>query len=333
MKKIQKIYTYIFSLFLIFGLLTNTYSKEKNKITLDSASISQEVIDAYALSGAEALTKLMEQNAINDKNGESFKNNYLFNLDGSPPLPDISNATFTKNYSSGMYDGSVLGNFDDLNIHLRTLNLALMNALGGGKSLIYIGIDTKLGLTIRKEVIKTIGTEASYTDFDNATLNIMGISFTDVKNAYNSIFTKIAAYNSVTNLTSSYNQGIQILGLGVHANFTMKDLSAEVVDIPAELKKKTNGRLWVISNFIGSGTPAAISWANDNTVRQTVYNGISKYPQEFSYEGIKSHLTELSTSIQTTLLGTKTFNSEGFLYDDCYRASLKTTIFFKSHFI
>jgi hypothetical protein len=320
MKNIHIFYTYLLIFIISFLNMPSAYSKGKNIV--DSTAISQEIIDTYAQAGNEALNKLIAQNAINEQNGESYKNNYIFGFGDLPdnfvlPPATIADAKYSTNYSTtGGYNGmNFTTTVEDLNVHLRTLNVALAAQM---KPLIYIGIDTKLGLTIRKEAVKTIGNEASYQDFDNATLNINGYNFDAIRVAYNSIYTKISQFQAVDDLTGIYNKGIEIIGIGFHVNFSVKDIATDEVDVIEKLKKKTNGKLWVLCNFDGRGTPDAINWSKDNTVRQTVYDGVSKYPEEFNPDGIKSYLTLLSSSIQTTLLGTKTFNSEGFLYDDCY---------------
>jgi hypothetical protein len=321
MKKYSKFYTYIVYLLIFFMSLPMAFAKKNIEPTpVDSMTTQQDVVNAYVQAGNEALDKLIAQNAINDQNGESEKNNYIFGFDNLPQsytllVPDI----FATKYSTSTYGKTNYGDLTTLNANLRLLNQDL---LAQGKSLIYIGINATLGVTLKSIAVKQIGTEATYSDLENATEKFKekGYDFSAVSTVFNEIFNKIARYEGVTNVTTNPN-GIQIIGIGNFLNFKMTDVPADIVSSVEELKKTTKGSVWTLCNFVGRGTTGAINWANDNTVRQIVYDGIAKYPSTIEPEGVETYLNQLSKSIQTTLLGTKTYNPKGLFYDDCYNTT------------
>ena len=319
MKTFNKFYTYIFVCLIYLLGLPFAYSQNNvNNSLFDSANISsndkaelayqQGVVDAYAQSGTDALSKLMAQNAINEQNGETDKNNYIFSFDNLPLIYTIpAAAKFAKEY-----DNPIFADLNSLNAHLRTLNQELANQ---NKPLIYLGIDNKLGFILRNTNIKGTPT---YSDFENSSdkFKQIGRDIYTVYTAYYQIFDKIKVAPDLFQIPSGQNNGVEIIAFGTFLDYLIKGKTdAEIIKNAETLKANVHSQKWMFCNFKGFGDAG---WGAATKNRARVYQGLAHFPASTEGDEVEAYLVEFSKSIQESLTGVKPFDSKGKFHKDSY---------------
>ncbi len=311
MKTIYRFYTYIIiclcvsfhSFGKIYNLNTHTPSDSMGTFT------ETEVVDAFAKAGSESLQKLMEQNSVNNKNGESFKNSYVFGFDNLPEqfmLPPNGTSKFVKQIKVLFSEAEV----EQINVYLRTINTDLESR---GKPLIYLGIDNKLGDVLTRTSVQA--GSGSYKALQEASKEFVsrGLDIATVWAAYRNIYEQLKI---ATDVYTNTPRKMEIMQYGEFLQYNIAGLNPNNLQDINEYKTKTNGQSWIWCNFKGFNDS---QWSEEQTNRLAVYEGITKSPINSGNEGIIDYFNTLATNIQKVLVGLKTYTPKGRFGNDFYK--------------
>ena len=172
-------------LWVILFLLTQPlFAKEKTNLLPDS--VYNRIVEIYAEAGKKELQKLMEQNAINDANGESYKNQYVFGF--TEAVKTLALEPATEKYVLEL-NSTYLTSIENINGLLKKYN-----DIGYGTKKIYFGFDGTLSSVFLKKQIKFPATISSIDAVDVVTdeqkQGITAIS-NQLELLYNEIINKI----------------------------------------------------------------------------------------------------------------------------------------------
>lgn len=207
-------------IFFLLGLYSfTTFSKTKEEPY-------EKIINHYITTGANNLNKIMQQNIINEQNGQADKNIYVFDFkdasfDPTSPIY-VKNSTQTPYKNRfGRLDGvmSSVTIEEALNLKLQAINALLPT----NKPKIYVAIDAYLGFMYAFDDVIQSNNNPEFTKYESIK-PILRNKRESIETAYTQIFRGMEAFISLP----SGNVGAEIIGLGFFEKHYLQDCDLDV---------------------------------------------------------------------------------------------------------